>query len=81
MYKVVSACVLGAVVLTSIAIAGTPTPSDYWLQTVLLSPPEYRQLASERFISYFDCRERGLKNLELLASVDVKAGFTCDKGE
>lgn len=49
--------------------------ADYMLQTLTLS--DKNTIQAERFISYVDCRKRGLRNLDLLSAVGVKGGFVC----
>ena len=76
---------LWAGLLLSCSLAGlsTAASADYWLINLNLDRPApeleygYQFLGTERFISYFDCRDRGLKNQSILSNVGIRLGFMC----
>lgn len=54
--------------------ACTPAVADWSLVTINL---DNDMKTVERFISYYDCRERGLKNQSLAELFGGRAGFYC----
>lgn len=69
-------------ILLAALFLGTKAQADVWLSTFNLDAPtedgqSYDILAYERFISYVDCRDRGVKNVELMRTVGARGGFVC----
>jgi hypothetical protein len=60
--------------LSSVGWSGALS-ADYWL--IQLKLPEGNEISVERFIGYYDCRDRGIKNQDMLAAFSIRTGFVC----